>query len=349
MQIKTTLVILLTGVVAYVGAGNRQIFAIGGLSGTKLNALSADALAPGVAELETAFRSFRSRGTYNEFGHLKNTPGDYDRLAAGEQRTATSESGLAFRATGGFARNLELGAAFGHTNSEDSLNGPTPTSYDDFVVALKYCLTCDHAFKLAFQSGVSLKTGDWTPTGEAGLLATYNVTDEFSIDLDLSASMSGKRTIEAQRITERGAVARIGAGSLFFERLTIFVEGGYEQSYARRRRNLHLSREVARISNFNPDFLNRESSFESLRTETAPISLGGDAIIPIPLAQITESVRAWEKRGLGSAGLSYQISDAALFTLAYSQTFDGLNTGGGQEIIGIFTYQFASAAGADAE
>lgn len=349
MRINTTLIILLTGVVIYVAAGNRRIFAIGGLTGTKLNALSADALAPGVAELETAFRSFRSRGTYNEFGHLKNTPGDYDRLAAGEQRTATSESGLAFRATGGFARNLELGAAFGHTNSEDSLNGPTPTSYDDFVVAMKYCLSCAHAFKLALQSGASLKTGDWTPTGEAGLLATYNVTDELSIDLDLSAGMSGKRTIDGQRVTERGAIARIGVGYLFFDRFTVFFEGGYEQGYARRRRNLHLSREVARISNLNPDFLNREASFEGLRQETAPIHLGGGAVLPIPLTQITESVRSWEKRGLGSAGVSYQISDAALFTLAYSQTFAGLNTGGGQEIVGIFTYQFAASGATDTE
>ncbi len=349
MQTKSTLLLLLASAAVFVSAGNRAIFAIGGLTGTKLNALSATALAPGVAELETAFRSFRSRGSYNEYGHLKNTPGDYDRLAAGEQRTATSESGLAFRATGGFADNLELGAAFGHTNSEDSLNGPTPTAYDDFVVAMKYCLSCEHAIKLAFQSGASLKTLDWTPTGEAGLLATYDLSDRVSIDLDVSGGMSGKRTVDGQRVTQRSAIARLGIGLLVFERLTIFSEVGYEQSYARRRRNLQLSRDVARLSNLNPDFLNREPGFEALRTENASINLGGGAILPIPLAQFTESVRAWEKRGLGSAGLSYQISDAALFTLAYSQTFAGLNTGGGQEIVGIFTYQFEAAAGGDRE
>lgn len=94
----------------------QSVYAVGGISGSKLIVPSADPVAYGDFELEPYFSVFRAHRKYNEYGHLKNIPDDFDRLSPGEVRESRSEGGLGFRMTGGVLPNFEAG--FGYMITE---------------------------------------------------------------------------------------------------------------------------------------------------------------------------------------------------------------------------------------
>lgn len=140
--------------------------AVGGVSNSKINVLSADTVEKGRTELEPYFSA--------EFA---------------DDRDNTKRYGGGLRITPGITDFLEAGVGINYLDVEDSELIQAESDFGDIEAGFKLRLV-DEAdgspFSLAYVAGITFPTGggsEWV-VEPAGLVLTKNFTDRFSLDSD---------------------------------------------------------------------------------------------------------------------------------------------------------------------
>ncbi len=175
--------------------------AVGGISNSKVNVLSADTVARNHIELEPYFSA--------EFL---------------DDRDDTFHFGGGLRITPGFLDYLEAGVNINYLNVEDSDLIETRHDFGDVEAGMKLRLVNEadgNPFSLAYVAGVTFPTGngsEWV-VEPAGLVLTKNFTDRFSLDSDFVVGL-----------VEGGSwslVTNTGLGYYVTPWLQAVVEGAY--------------------------------------------------------------------------------------------------------------------------
>lgn len=325
-----------------------SLYSVGGISNSKLIVPSADPIGYNDFEFEPAFSMFRARGKFNDYGHLKNIPKDYDQLDTGENRRSESESVLNFRLTGGFFPNFEGGFTFGHVTSETNTGDSASTAYEDLQMGGKYLLNPDDSIRFALEGGINMKSDDWTTSYEGGTILTWDITDKLSLDADILYSASSRRTVDEQKVIERGMGYNIGLGYTLFGVFQPIVELGYSETYTWRYRNYRPTRNLATNLNIDSETDIDVNSALGL-SSTQEIFVPGFGTIGRTTPPIQEKVKVWERKMTLSAGFTYTVNPSALVILIYSHDFKGVNTLAGRTIAGAFTFTFSTDADANAD
>ena len=310
------------------------LLAVGGISASKLLVPSADPLPVGAFEMEPSFTAMRSRGSFNEYGHLKNVPDDYDKTRRGSE----SETALGFRLTAGLLPNFEAGIAYGQVTTENNRNEEVVVGLDGFQTGLKYILNPDSSFKTALQFGLNMETKSWTSTREAGLLATWVLTDNFSIDFDASVSASQRRTEDEQKVIERGAVFQVSFGHKIGN-FQPCVEFAYGESYVWRYREFRAGREAETSMNLPNDYSLKVNERLGLPA-TQEIDVPGIGMVSRPTPELQERVRVRQKALTARVGFTYTVNSRASIGVTLADDFRGVNVPAGRSIFGVFTFTF---------
>lgn len=321
------------------------LFALGGMTGDKVSVPYPFVLEKDAVEMEMSFSLFRATARFNDYGHLKDLPGDYDKIdpLAGEDRVF-SENGVAFRVSGGIRENLELTLAYGHQTTRQIQDRLSFTHFDDVEVLLKYYLGETGEFSFALMGGAYYDTDAWTPDYHLGGIASYRPFQSSGITFDLEfwGSRSAIRTIEYTRTHENGYGFAFGAG-YSFGKLTPSIELRYEDSIYKQYR-LHRAGRIAEINmNLSPE----EAEIDLLPHVASHLGTtlpaGWDAIRE-QYHLFKERIDYRERAVSVNMGINYDWNDHASTLIAYSQEVDGINTFAGKTISLAFSWSFDSAS-----
>lgn len=175
--------------------------AVGGLSNSKINVLSADTVPQKHVEVEPFFS-----------------------LEFEDDGNDTVRFGGGLRVTPGLLDNLEAGVNINYLNVEDSDLIHTESDFGDIEAGVKFRFLDEEKgmpFSLAYQGGVTFPVGDgslWV-FEPGGLILTKNFTDKFSMDYDFVFGI-----IEH---SSWSFVTDIGFGYFFTPWLQAVAEGAY--------------------------------------------------------------------------------------------------------------------------
>jgi hypothetical protein len=319
------------------------VFAIGGLTGSKGIVLSADTVEPGSAEATMEFSLFHAHSSFNEYGHLKDHPGDYDKLEPGEKKHTISENGVAFSFTAGLPMNMEAGLSYGHITSERADNGLSFTNFDDLRMGLKYSPVNEGSIRFAILTGINIESVKWTMDGEIGGVLTVEPTGKlngFSWDISAIYLQSTKRDIEGQQVVERGFQADTGIG-LSLGIFTPAIELNYQENRSWRFRPYTLGRQVEINANLSPEeaeinVLSQLGVPDFVVPASIPV-YGGSVIAPPPLE---EKVQYIERKLYTTISLGMEVTEHLSLVLLYSHDLTGASTAAGQTLSGVITIGF---------
>ena len=316
------------------------VYAVGGLTGNYAILTSPDALEPGNVESTIELTLFHAHSRYNEYGHKKNIPGDYDRLHPGESTHTISESGLAFTFSAGVLDGLEAGFSFGHTTNERGDGGLSFTSFDEFRTGLKYSLPEQGPFRFAAIGGLNMETVRWTLSGEAGGAMSVEPLPGWTIESNLVYFQSMRRTIDSEPAVEHGS--RAGAGSGY--QMGIFRPGlelSYIENHHRHLRAFTAGRWIEVNGNLSPEqaeinVLSQMGVPDTMLPESIPVFGGW----PVPPPELKESVLVFERKLSVTASLTLDINEKVSFIFFFTQDLTGVGAPAGQTFSGIVTYAF---------
>ena len=310
--------------------GSGAALAVGGLSGAGRLGPAADPVPHGVLEIEPFFNAFRARGRFNEAGNRKNIPDDYDRLiATGEPRRSESTTVMGFRVTAGFFQDFEGGVAYGHATSENNIDNTTSSRFNSLASGVKYLINPQHDFRFAVQAGVNMETASATTDHEVGLINTWQITDSLALDADVVYRFSSKRTIDDQKVIQRGMAYNVGLGYLLTDILQAVMKLGYAESYTRRLRDYVVPE--------YPELTINANQILGLPA-TTDLLVPGLGTFPRTTPNVQERVRVWERKLTANAGFTYRLNSDALVVLVYSQDLTGVNSLAGQTISAGFAF-----------
>jgi len=188
-------------VLAHLLGFGAEVEAVGGVSNSKINVLSADTVAKGHIELEPYFSA--------EFI---------------DDRHSSRRYGGGLRVTPGVLDFLEVGVSVNYLNVEDANLIQAKNDFGDIHAGMKLRFIDEaegNPFSLAYVAGVIFPVGDgseWV-VEPAGLALTKNFTDRFSLDMDFIAGL-----------VEGGSwslVTDMGLGYYVTPWLQAVVEGAY--------------------------------------------------------------------------------------------------------------------------
>ena len=327
------------------------ILSVGGISGSKLVVPAADPLDVGQTEFELGGGSYRASAEFNEYGHLKDTRRqDPDIPKWAWQREVYTENDIGFHFIAGLFPKFEAGFRMGFTISENNIGylrndqdaSPKEIAYGDAELGMKYLINNpDDPLRFALQAGFAMNSANWSPSYDAGLIMTWDITENLSLDVSTTAFTTSSHLREGnETYNERGVTANIGIGYMIGGFQPI-VEVGMSEQYSKRLRNYRY-----------PHFVYRDWDVETSEELDSISLLGLDAYLPPdPLfpsnwQPIQEKVKVWERVYTVYSGFNYQINDTVLLTFVASQDFAGVNSAAGRSVTLVFALAFGDGGNA---
>lgn len=189
-----------------------EVFAVGGISNTKVIVPSTETVPKNRFEFEPFFG-----------------------FVFVDDSIDTKEFEAGARFTLGVLDNLELGANISFLTIEDDDLNSSDYNFGDIASGLKYRVVEEKSFSLAYQGGVTFPTSssdsDWV-FEPAGLILTKNFTERFSLDADSVLS------IEEDDVW--GVTNELGLGYFINESLQPVVELAYIYENVDDDKNSHI-------------------------------------------------------------------------------------------------------------
>jgi len=307
------------------------VFAVGGITGTKLVVTAADPIDLYAVELEPAVSMYRTRSKFNEYAHRKNLPKDFEELLPGEGRQTLASNNLGFRLTSGIAPQTEMGLFIGHTTESDSAAGTTDTGFDEVQIGLKHLLNPRKSLRFAVEAGVNYDPVSWSPNYEGGGVFTLEFSEDFTIDLDFIISSSSTIHDGLERYIQRGRSGNIGF-SYVLGNLQPVLEFGFSESYSNRTRNYRASKMFYTDLDLKSSALQFDLNTLFALPATLPVVVPGVGTFHYPVPAIQETVRVWERVYTVTSGFTYDLNSQTSLAFSVTEDVAGINTTAGRAV-----------------
>ncbi|MDH5656797.1 MAG: LysM peptidoglycan-binding domain-containing protein [Spirochaetia bacterium] len=336
--------------------GLSPLYAVGGISTTKLEIPSADPFAPGQTEFEFGGEMYRAKSEFNEYSHRKDLKRENENIPEEFwQREVYSENSMGFLFIAGLFPRFEAGFGMSYTISENNVgylkegeeNSPKDVEFGELEVGMKYLLSNpEHPVRFALQAGLALNSSSLSPTYDAGIVMTWDIMENMSLDLSGTAFQTSSHLREGhETYKETGYAASLGIGYQFGNFQPV-LELNMSQQYSWRLRNYRYPHFVYR--DFDMDTSKEINLYDVISADPAlEPYLPQLPDLPTNYSPLQERVKYWEKVYTVSAGFSYAINDTAGFLFIASQDVRGVNTTAGRAIALAFNLGFGGGGGDD--
>ncbi len=313
-----------------------SLFAINGLSSTKLTIPSANVLTKGTTEIDINYYQLNSRKKYNERGQLI----DYEMDCSNScKRNRVAGGGFVFRTTSGIGNQIEIGLEVGHSIEKQQLQDFNYSYIDDLKLGLKWNFFHQDKIKISYQQGLTYDYEAFVPRYESGFLFSLD-WEKFSIDFDLHY-FATKRDILSQEdiIKQNGFFAgpHFGIGiSYNIENLLFAIEYSYEEAKTKVDQYRYFSiSEYSKLQNTGIAYIYNIENQEFHKLLSLPEYLDLNGIL-YPVPKIYKKQNYYAISQMIYYGISYSISSNVSLTLVLHQTVFGRNISSNR-IINILT------------
>jgi len=313
-----------------------SLFAINGLSSTKLIIPSANVLTKGTTEIDVNYYQLNSRKKYNERGQLVDYEMDCSHSC---KRNRVAGGGFVFRTTSGILNQLEIGLEVGHNIEKQQIQDFNYSYIDDLKFGLKWNFFHQDKIKISYQQGLTYDYATFVPRYEAGFLFSFD-WENFSIDFDVHYFATTRDIVSEENFIEQNGYFKgphFGIGiSYGIENLLFAIEYSYEEAktkvnqyryYSISEYNALQNSGIAYIYNIN----NQE--YQKLLSLPEYLELNG---ILYPIPKIYKKQNYYVISQMIYYGISYNVSSNVSLTLVLHQTVSGRNVSSNR-IINVLT------------
>ncbi|GIW23623.1 MAG: hypothetical protein KatS3mg068_2630 [Candidatus Sericytochromatia bacterium] len=306
---------------------NNVLFAIGGISSTKLIVPSANVLDKGLTEIDLNYFILRAKNQFDEKGNIINYSYECNSIC---QKDKISEGGISFRATSGIGYNIEIGIEGGHNTMKSELSNFTFSYIDDLKIGSKWNFLDlkENQFKSSLQIGISYDYETFTPYYEGGFIFSKDWSN-FSVDLDLHYFTTKRIQIFEKEVLEQsswfyGPHAGIGV-SYNYDNFLLGLEYHFEEAVTKVRQYEFFSESEYRnlyFSGLANYYKIENQTFHQLFQLPETIQWNN---IELPINKIYKKRKYFTSTHILVYGFSYTVSDNMSLSFMIHDTVKGIN------------------------
>ena len=302
-----------------------SIFAINGLSSTKLTIPSANVLKKGTTEIDINYYQLNSRKKYNERGQLI----DYELDCSNScKRNRIAGGGFVFRTTSGILNQLEIGLEVGHSIEKQQLQDFNFSYIDDLKFGLKWNFFHQDRIKISYQQGLTYDYATFVPRYEAGFLFSFD-WENFSIDFDSHFFATRRDVVSQENFIEQNGYFKgphFGVGiSYGIENLLFAIEYSYGEAKTKVKQYRYYSlSEYNSLQNSGIAYYYsiENQEFGKLLSIPEYVEING-LLFPVP--NVYKNQDYYSISQVIYYGISYNVSESISLSLILHQTVAGRN------------------------